>query len=367
MLIATSSQFVDPFVKGGKEGGMEAARHLRSKVCEYVSNELDLPNNIQIRVRVYANLKGLASTYYHSKILNTTAAFDAFVRGFNMGHPMGDFVDAGDGKECADFKLKGKSMSYGPCSSMIGERQYLTLTSAWFDYDIANVQCQAVVFCGSADNGYARLLQPHVGDSSKNKRIILIEGPPFVKELADLKDKFLVACFPDIFKDTKLPTRRVSFSTTPPATPIPNAPSYAAITSPVDAAAVTPDDAYDPSTTVSSRRNYPLLKNGRGQRLDAIINPPQSLVRVLRDKKLCNQFHILGECHYPGCTYIHGVKLDEKGIDARRLLARQAPCSSGLHCEDEKCLYGHQCPERACAKIERGCRFTPEMHSVERS
>jgi hypothetical protein len=346
---------------------MEAARHLRSKVCEYVSNELDLPNNIQIRVRIYANMKGLASTYYHSKILDSTADLDAFVRGFNMGHPMGDFVDAGDGKECADSKLKGKLTSYGPCSSIKGERQYLTLTSAWFDYDIADVQCQAVIFGGSADNGYARLLQPYVGDSSKNERIILIEGPPFVKELAGLKDKFLVACFPDIFRHTTLPPRRVSFSTTPPATPVPNALSYAAIASPVDAAAVRPDGAFDPSVTVLARGNYPLLKNSRGQRLDAIISPPQSLVRVLRDKKLCNPFHILGECPYPDCFFIHGARLDEKGIEARRLLARQAPCSSGLHCEDEKCLFGHQCPDRACAKIGRCCRFTPEMHCVDRS
>ncbi len=74
---------------------------------EYVSNELDLPNNILIRVRVYANTKGLASIYYHSNILDSTVDLDAFVRGFNMGHPMSDFVDAGDGKECADSKLKG--------------------------------------------------------------------------------------------------------------------------------------------------------------------------------------------------------------------------------------------------------------------
>ena len=346
---------------------MEAARHLRSKACEYVSNELDLPSHIQIRVRVYANIKGLASTYCHNKILDSTADLDAFVRGFNMGHPMGDFVDAGDGKECADSKLKGNVKVYGTCSSMVGERQYLTLTLAWFDHDIADVQCQAVIFGGSADNGYARLLQPYVEDNSKNKRIILIEGPPFVKELAGLKDKFLVARFPDIFRHRKLPPRRVSFSTTPPATPIPNALSYAAIASPVDAAAVRPDDASGLSVTVPARRDYPVLQNRRGQRLDAIISPPQSLVNVFRDKKLCNLFHILGECPYTNCIFLHGARLDEKGIEARRLLARQAPCSSGLHCEDEKCLFGHQCPDRPCAKIGRGCRFTPEMHNVDRT
>lgn len=230
---------------------------------------------------------------------------------------------------------------------------------------MADVQCQAVIFGGSADNGYARLLQPFVGDSSKNKRIILIEGPPFVKELAGLKDKFLVVRFPDIFRHTKLPSRGVSFSKTPPTTPIPDALSYSAIASPV--AAVRPDDAFDASVTVPARKKYPLQKNGSGQRLDAVISPPQQLVRVLRDKKLCNPFHILGECTYSDCIFIHGARLDENEIEARRLLARQAPCSSGLHCEDEKCLFGHQCPDRACARIGKGCRFPPQMHCVDRS
>lgn len=92
---------------------MEAACHLKSKACEYVSNELDLASHIQIRVRVYANTKGLASAYCYNKILGSADDLQMFVRGFNMGYPMCDFVDAGDGKECADSKLKGNVEAYG--------------------------------------------------------------------------------------------------------------------------------------------------------------------------------------------------------------------------------------------------------------
>jgi len=160
----------------------------------------------------------------------------------------------------------------------------------------------------------------------------------------------------------------VSFSTTPPPTPIPNALSYAAtIASPVDAAAVRADGAYDPSVTVPASKSYPVLQNSTGQRLDAIISPPQSLVRILRDKKLCNPLQILGECPYTDCIFVHGLRLDEKGIEARRLLARQTPCLSGLQCKHEKCSLGHQYPEKACAKIGKGRRFTLEMHSVNRT
>lgn len=77
-------------------------------MSEYVTKELNLPRNIQIRVRIYANTKGLSSAYCHDKILDSSAEFDLFVRDFNMGHPLCDYVDAGYGKECADAKLKGK-------------------------------------------------------------------------------------------------------------------------------------------------------------------------------------------------------------------------------------------------------------------
>jgi hypothetical protein len=144
---------------------------------------------------------------------------------------------------------------------------------------MADVQCKAVVFGGSADDGYARLLLPYSGDKSKSSRIILIEGPPFAEELAKLKDKFLVAHFPNLFRATKLTPRRVSFSTTPPPSPSPKAPSYAAtIASPVATTAVGINGSYYPltNTTIPVRKDYPVLQNSKGQRLDAIINPTQS-------------------------------------------------------------------------------------------
>ena len=59
-------------------------------------------------VRVYTNMKGLAKTYKDMEILPQATCFEDFVRGFNMGDPMCDYVDAGDGKECSDTKIKGK-------------------------------------------------------------------------------------------------------------------------------------------------------------------------------------------------------------------------------------------------------------------
>jgi len=235
---------------------------------------------------------------------------------------------------------------------------------------MADVQCKAVLFGGSADAGYARLLLPYSGDKSKSSRIILIEGPPFARELANLEDKFLAAHFPDLFRATKLMPRRVSFSTTPPSSPSPKAPSYAAtVASPADTTAVRINGFYQPPTnmTIPARKDYPVLQNSKGQRLDAIINPPQSLVHAMRNKKLCNPYHVLGECSFVNCQFVHGARLSEKEIEARRLLLRQGPCTTGLECKDKNCWLGHQCPDGACTKSGKACRFPREMHNVDRA
>jgi hypothetical protein len=45
------------------------------------------------------------------EILPESSSFSEFVRGFNMSEAMCDYVDAGNGKECADEKVKGNPIS----------------------------------------------------------------------------------------------------------------------------------------------------------------------------------------------------------------------------------------------------------------
>jgi hypothetical protein len=115
-------KFLDHLVKNTRQGGLEAVHHLKSTVCEYVSKQLELPRHIDIRIRIYANKRGLASAYCYNEILESTGDFDTFVRGFNMGNPMCDFMDAGDGKECADSKLKGNAEAYGTSIDLSWEK-----------------------------------------------------------------------------------------------------------------------------------------------------------------------------------------------------------------------------------------------------
>ena len=111
-------------MKAGLEGGKRAAGLLKQAVEEDLRSSLPaVKHHIQVVIRVYANMKGLAKTYKDAEVLPQVASFDDFVRGFNMGDPMCDYVDAGNGKECSDEKIKGESCA------IQSRRQILTARS----------------------------------------------------------------------------------------------------------------------------------------------------------------------------------------------------------------------------------------------
>lgn len=103
-------QFLDDLVQQGLEGGKKASSFLEQAVAsELKSVDQSLPHHLRVVVRVFANLKGLAMTYTEMGTIHNPDVLYEFVRGFNMTNAMCDFVDAGNGKECADEKLKGDS------------------------------------------------------------------------------------------------------------------------------------------------------------------------------------------------------------------------------------------------------------------
>ncbi|KAJ0309515.1 hypothetical protein COL516b_002760 [Colletotrichum fioriniae] len=204
-----NEKFLGDLIEQGLEGGKKAASLLRLAVFEELKAvDPCLPHHLQLAVRVYANLKGLAKTYTEMGIIPDPSVLDDFVRGFNMWNAMCDFVDAGNGKECTDEKLKAN-----------------------FESSVSDVHCRHVLFGGSADSGYARLLGSHLDNDEIRKKIVLLEGPPFAQELAEIKDQFRVASFKRVFRRQKLFNnikRKVSYNITPPSTPSPNYASAAA-------------------------------------------------------------------------------------------------------------------------------------------
>lgn len=90
------------------DGGKKAAVLLVQAVTEELQSRNPFTaHQMQVIVRIYANMQGLAKTYEEMGVLPHSAMFKDFVRGFNMGDTMCDYVDAGNGKECSDEKVKG--------------------------------------------------------------------------------------------------------------------------------------------------------------------------------------------------------------------------------------------------------------------
>ncbi|KAJ5661908.1 uncharacterized protein N7477_009524 [Penicillium maclennaniae] len=238
--VRNEKQTVDEFVQDGQTGGGSAARALMEAVRDHVRKvEPDASPNIYYKIRVYANVTGLAKTYRDTSSVTYEGVL-SFIQGFNMENTLCDFVDAGKGKECSDVKIR-----------------------ALFEHYLLDVHCQHIIFCGSADNGYARVLTPDRGSN----RISLVEGPPFAHELRDLASDFETTSFPEVFRSKKL-SRSVSFggttatpTPTPPRTPTPNYASIARTAPPI------PDDssplANPPTRTLTTSSPVAVLYEGQ--------------------------------------------------------------------------------------------------------
>lgn len=233
-----------------------------------------------------------------------------------------------------------------------------------FRRDISDVHCQRVLFGGTADNGYARLLGPMTSDSAICSRITLIEGPPSAREVAEMKENFRTVTFDHIFRCQKIADaakRRVLSLPTPPHTP---SEDYAS------AAAKIPSTS--PSTSMASSANRqaqttPVLRNRWGQRVDAPLTFSPRDFQYIKTRKLCNSFHLLGWCSFLSdfghCQHDHEAKLSAKQMVALRAVARQSPCQNGVFCGDEECLGGHCCARESCTRVN--CWFSDEMHEID--
>ncbi|KAF3385157.1 hypothetical protein F1880_002609 [Penicillium rolfsii] len=337
--------FNDDFIRDGQRGGHSAARRLIENTDRYIRRLYRNENpNVKYIIRVYANVRGLAKTYRENQTISEEGTLLSFIQGFNMEDVLCDFVDAGDGKECSDVKIR-----------------------AQFEQDVLNVHCLHILFCASPDNGYARILGPHRNANTAKNQITLVEGPPFAREIKELASSFTTTSFPEVFRSQKL-SRGISFSnaaTTPTArvtaTTLPTS-NYAL------AVRTAPSPPTTPPSSPSSIRNtkVPVRKNAAGQRVDSPLQySTRGKLEALKHNKFCNQFHILGSCSWgEGCTHKHGRRLAGQDVIDLMCVARSSPCARGLKCEDEYCVSGHRCLVRGCVGgVE--CKFGSEMHGVD--
>jgi hypothetical protein len=104
--------FKDELIKAGEEGGRKAAGLLHTAILNHIQLETrEIPPDVKIVCRVYANVRGLAEVLVRLGIINDVGNFEDFARGFTRGKNLFDFVDVGPGKDRADDKISGKASS----------------------------------------------------------------------------------------------------------------------------------------------------------------------------------------------------------------------------------------------------------------
>lgn len=412
--------FNDSLVAAGADGGSQAAQLLNDRIKASLRRKgLE---HCETMVRLYANVVGL------SKALNKAGLVGAekrslapFIANFNRSYPLTDFVDAGELKENADFKLRGLLRLYAE-----------------------NAQCKHIFFAACHDAGYVSELTPYRNHSD---RFTLIKTPGLyfhdeftklglgIEELLGVfrpSGSSLDAVYP------KPPQPASHSKSTPPTAP--SSPAAAVgkallpgnseichfyrigkcrygsacknlhlnpqtMTLPVrtnsrlsrDWRSENEPSVYDGmgGSAATSRdglhRTYlqqvDLLKqlpskndipdghvpvNKNEQRLDAYMAPPSAEAESrLRARsaggRLCNAKQLTGSCNNPACEYDHGP-LEEDLIPALEWLSRSLPCPKRSNCRNAACTSGHVCQRPDCKQYGTGkayCKIGYPLHSID--
>lgn len=205
------------------------------------------------------------------------------------------------------------------------------------------------------------MLRPYIEDGAACQRITLVKGTSFAPELSHLQGRIHVTTFDKVFRSGKAfrdEDIRESF-----------------LTPPASDCDVQPPLVKGPAKSTRKPRLVALrhlgidkiLENSQGHRIDAPLNYAPADWRYVKSQKLCYQDHLLGWCPWEstpkGCQLKHGAALTDGQIAALISLARRTPCSARLACRNTECLSGHRCVQEDCPI--GGCRFPPEMHSVD--
>ncbi|RYP08119.1 hypothetical protein DL764_002102 [Monosporascus ibericus] len=397
--------FDDELVRDGTEGGSRAAKRLNDTVKHSLRRKgLE---GCEIMVRVYANLVGLSKALYKVGLCGAEKrSLAPFTAGFNRSYGLNDFVDAGELKENADFKLRAMLRLYAE-----------------------NAQCKHIYFAACHDVGYVSELIPYRGNTD---RFTLVSTPSlqFHDEFAKLGMN--IEELPGVFRTAPLDLPYKAGVSWGPSKPLGAAPSPAAAAPPASdgqkicqfyqigkckygkgcknqhvdtrqfsfqtGRAAKPENDFSNNfgravdqPIASTRDNYnsdishmsiefTLLPrndeipkgyvaiNQTEHRLDVYIPPPSSEVMArfkLRSeyRKLCNNKHLAGSCENERCEYDHGPVADDLK-PALELLSRSMPCPKRGTCRNANCIYGHIC-QRADCKHRGGkvfCRFPYLTH-----
>lgn len=417
--------FNDSLIAAGADGGSQAAQLLNDNIKASLRRKgLE---HCEVVVRVYANVVGLSKALSKAGLAGAEKrSLAPFIANFNRSYPLTDFVDAGELKENADFKLRGllrlyaenaqcKHIFFAAChdAGYVSEltqyrnhRERFTLirTPGLYFHDEFNklglgVEELAGVFrpTGSAmDAIYPKPQQP----LSHTNNNIISKPPPPMAPSSPAASKISLSGTGEVCQFYKMgkcrygdhcknmhvnpqtstlpirPNSKLSRDWRPdPMTPtsdhngigIPTKPrennGFKTYLQQVDVVKQLPKKEDIPDGYVAVNRNQ--------QRLDAYIQQPtpdaeSRLKSRSAVHRLCNSKHLTGSCLNPKCEYDHGP-IEEDLVPALEWLSRSLPCPRRSSCRNAECTSGHVCQKPDCK--HRGgrayCKLGWTMHFDE--
>ncbi|OAG42448.1 hypothetical protein AYO21_03324 [Fonsecaea monophora] len=379
LLDGDSMVFRKELLSQGEKGGKEAANMIFEATTAFAAEHLHHLDSPKILVRIYANVKTLSETLTKLKIIERPSLLDDFVRGMNSTQLSFDFIDAGTRIDSTKEKVLDQ-----------------------FRTNLYDCHCHQVILGCSGDSRYTKALEDTIKDATVLSHITLLEGIPFEKEIATLRDNFKTTKFDNVFRITKLavtggiakgPLQAVtatlpalsrvesngtngstSSSSTPaltwasltaqPSAPVSKAPSTTRTS--------TPTSMKSPDTVVAKPVAKTIERNRHGQRIDKVDSSiPNHEIQRIKKLKLCNIFYLQGAsyCTTNNCSHSHTYPLSKGERNVLREVARMTPCYYKLDCADPECIYGHRCPQNkpddsGCWYGE-DCRFFGWGHGID--
>lgn len=108
--------------------------------------------------------------------------------------------------------------------------------------------------------------------------------------------------------------------------------------------------------------------NKDGERIDTFFpSPPtdswDSYNRRAKQHKVCNKYHLGGECGDLSCEFDHSY-VEPSMLRVMGYILRQSMCPRGSKCRSLKCYTGHHCQKDGC-RGGKGCKFARHGHVLD--